>query len=280
MLSKEEILENETRERDAFDDLASATQAENLVTSDWTFDRYRSASNQAPLFNSYPDLLFAEIGREFRETVQSSIARPLEGLSVLDLGAGDGAWSVILAEQGAELSSIEISPKQVELAKARMANHHLSWKALVGSAFRLNDEFEESSFDLVFGPAVLHHLTADLPAVFHGVHTVLRTGGIAVFTEPFMGVQWLRSLRLRLSGVFPLDAESPDERPLELEDIRPLLETFSDVRIVYRDLFEKAFRRFGAPRDVKQVAVSIDRKLLQFRMFERLATSVVLTARK
>ncbi len=279
-MSSERILDNERSEQEAFDAIADRVPDGHLVTSDYTFDRYRAATNQKPLFNSYPDLLFVEMGRRHAANGNHNESKPLAGLEVLDLGSGDGAWSVILAEQGANVSSIEISPKQVELAHVRMKNHDLRWNAKVGSAFRLEDEFEEETFDLVFGPAVLHHLTFDLPAVYDGVHSILKTGGVAVFTEPFMDMKWLRALRLRLTGVFPLNAESPDERPLTREDIQPLEDGFSQLDIVYQDLSEKVLRRFGVSPGVKQMAASFDRARLSIGPFKRLATAVVLTATK
>ena len=42
---------------------------------------------------------------------------------MLDLGAGDCVWSVILAEQGAGIVSVEISPKQFELAREVDTGH-------------------------------------------------------------------------------------------------------------------------------------------------------------
>ncbi len=42
--------------------------------------------------------------------------------------------------------------------------------------------FEDETFDIVFGGAILHHL--DIEAAMHHIHRVLKPGGMIVFLEP------------------------------------------------------------------------------------------------
>lgn len=280
MKTTERLEANEQREREAFDALAAAVSDAQLTTSDWTFERYRRATRGNPAHEVFPDLMFQRIGERLAPSRQRDEARPLAGLKVLDLGAGDGLWSVILAEQGADLVSVEISPGQVQLARRRMENHQLQWDARVGSAYRLLDDFEPGTFDLVFGPAVLHHLTENLHDVYRGVQVILRDGGLAVFQEPFNGLKTLRKLRLSLTRFVPLDAESPDERPLTREDIDPLSGLFSDVHLEYSDVFAKFVRRFGGAPALGASVARLDTRLLHFSLPRRLATSVFIVATK
>jgi hypothetical protein len=92
---------NEQTEADAFDRLAQLSDPSELLTSDWTFARYRNATLGNPVRRSYPDLEFSHIGRRFPPV---NTARPFAGLRIL--GAGGGIWSVTLAEQGASVVSV------------------------------------------------------------------------------------------------------------------------------------------------------------------------------
>jgi len=272
MLSK-----NEQHEAEAFNRIAEQCDRKTLRTSDFTFSRYRRATLDQPLFNRYPDLVFSHIGSHF--CVKDEI-KPLNGIRVLDLGAGDGIWSVILAEQGSNVTSLEIASKQVELARERMRIHGLIWDARVGSAFQLRNEFKPGSFDLIFGQAVLHHLTKDLERVYADSYYLLRDGGYAVFTEPFSGSAFLRSLRERLSWIIPLNAESPDERPLTLQDIESLKNYFSNVEVNHADIFSKFGRRVFRSKTVEVFLGDIDRRLLRYKSFVSLASMVFMSARK
>jgi 2-polyprenyl-3-methyl-5-hydroxy-6-metoxy-1,4-benzoquinol methylase len=166
---------NERAEAEAFDRVAGKVDRNTLRTSEGTFLRYRRATVGNPLYPKHPDLMFSLMGRLFNSERKPQ-DKPLQGIRVLDLGAGDGSWSVILADQGAEVVSAEISPKQVALARERMSLVNLSWDARVGSAFQLRNDFPQNSFDLVFGQGVLHHLTQDLPRVWADSSQLLREG--------------------------------------------------------------------------------------------------------
>jgi len=268
---------NEQIEAEAFDRLAELSDPSELLTSDWTFARYRNASLGNPVRRSYPDLVFSHIGRRFPP---SDSARPLAGLRILDLGAGDGIWSVILAEQGASVVSVEISSKAVSLARERMRLHHLSWEAHVWSAYRLQERLSEASFDLVLGQAVLHHLTKGLPVVFSGVSALLKPAGFAMFTEPYLDSVVLRSVRQRLTWLVPRHLESPDERPLRREDLRALYQLFADVHLDHFYFFERLTRRFLNRSGADALAARLDRVLFRPRCLHSYAGMIFIVARK
>lgn len=270
--------ENEQNEAAAFDRLAAVRDKTTLRTSAGTFSRYRSASAGQPMFQSYPDRMFLHIGRQFGRGKDPS--RPLAGVKVLDLGAGDGAWSVILAEQGADVASIEIAPGQVELARQRMRIHDLVWDARVGSAYSLRKQFPPGTFDLIFAQAILHHLTKDLERVYEGMHYLLREGGQATITEPYSGSPRLRRLRERLSWIVPLDRESPDERPLSDEDLSSLSNFFPKYTVDRFDLLAKFARRILRSRYIENALFRFDQLVLRWRMLSRLAGGVFIAVQK
>lgn len=60
-------------------------------------------------------------GRDrMRETMLSRLPDDLTGRRVLDAGCGTGAMTQILAERGAEVVAIDISPQLIDIAKKRM----------------------------------------------------------------------------------------------------------------------------------------------------------------
>jgi len=253
---------HEEAEARAFNRIADESDKSRLVTTEWTFSRYRNATLGRPLFDAYPDLAFSYIGSRFR---RDSPEKPLTGVEVLDLGAGDGAWSVILAEQGATVVSVEVSPKAVGLARERMRIHQLHSDAHVWSAYRLRGRFPDGSFDLVFGQAVLHHLTHGLKKVYSEVCQVLKPGGSAIFTEPYSGSKVLRHMRNKLTWLLSIDQESLGERPLFPEEVQQLGQYFSKVEVYPFDLFQKFARRAFKRPSFERIFARLDGFLLRNR---------------
>ena len=269
---------NEEREARVFDRLAERVDRAALKVSDWTLRRYRNAVLGRPVFDNYPDLVFQTVGQLVAPC--PDVAKPLASLHVLDLGAGDGEWSVIFADQGARVASVELSPNQVAVARERMTINNLRWDAQIESAYRLTARFPAASFDLVFGQGILHHLTTDLGAAFSGISHVLRPGGHAVFSEPFSASRRVRALRERLSWLLPLDAETPDERPLTTADLSRMLPHFSRVDVIRYDVLAKFGRRLLGSDDAVRRLARVDTLLLKCPPLATLATAVFINATK
>ena len=98
----------------------------------------------------------------------------------LEIGAGTGYFSLNLLATGAisSATATDISPGMLEALEASAGRLGLEVDTRAADAERL--PFEDSSFDLVFGHAVLHHIP-DLPAAFAEFHRVLRPGGAVAF---------------------------------------------------------------------------------------------------
>jgi SAM-dependent methyltransferase len=155
-----------------------------------------------------------------------------EHKSVLDYGCGQGLWSFYLAERGAgRVTSIDISEVAIEQAKSRL-------DFLVMNAEEMG--FDDDSFDLICGTAILHHL--DLAKAFSEIARSLRPDGRAVFLEP-LGHNPLINLYRR----FTSELRTEDEHPLRMEDLRLAEEYFARVDADYFHLFALAavpFRRW------------------------------------
>jgi ubiquinone/menaquinone biosynthesis C-methylase UbiE len=137
----------------------------------------------------------AKWGIDFGEIGQSQVLGKVRKLlaaevdagfaSALEVGAGTGYFSLNLMRSGAiaELTCTDISTGMVEALNANAERLGLDNVR----AIRADSEslpFADSSFDLVLGHAVLHHLP-DLDQAFAEFRRVLRPGGRIVFAgEP------------------------------------------------------------------------------------------------
>ena len=98
----------------------------------------------------------------------------------LEVGAGTGYFSLNLLRAGivGEAVATDISPGMLHKLEESAGELGLSVETAACDASEL--PFDEGSFDLVFGHAVLHHLT-DLDAAFGEFRRVLRPGGVVAF---------------------------------------------------------------------------------------------------
>jgi SAM-dependent methyltransferase len=129
---------------------------------------------------------FGEIGRaqvlgKLRKALDGGLRSFDRGL---ELGAGTGYFALNLLQAGVirQATCTDISPGMVATLQRNAQRLDLEAEARVADAEDL--PFDDASFDLVFGHAVLHHLP-DLDRAWREILRVLAPGGIAVFAgEP------------------------------------------------------------------------------------------------
>ena len=140
------------------------------------------------------------------------------GKTVLEYGCGDGLNTVVLANRGARVVALDISPDLLEITRRRLqANKCEGVDLLLGSGHTL--PMADESVDIVFGMAILHHL--DLELASREVFRVLKKGGKAIFEEPTRNSK----LANRLRALFPKRADvSPFERPLTTAEMERFAE--------------------------------------------------------
>jgi SAM-dependent methyltransferase len=133
------------------------------------FDRYAQLRARAESAN---DTLEAPVIAELIGAVQ--------GLDVLDLGCGDGAYGRELLAAGARsYLGIDGSANMVRAAQATLAGAHNGRAALGDLARGLRAP--PASFDLGVSRLALHYL-ADVGPVLRDIHAALRPGGRFVFS--------------------------------------------------------------------------------------------------
>ena len=98
----------------------------------------------------------------------------------LEIGAGTGYFSLNLLRAGVVRQAVatDISPGMLRRLERSAAELGLVVETAACEATEL--PFEDDSFDLVFGHAVLHHLP-DLDLAFREFRRVLRPGGVVAF---------------------------------------------------------------------------------------------------
>jgi len=102
----------------------------------------------------------------------------------LEIGSGTGYFSLNLLQAGVIRSATctDISPGMLATLRGNAERLGLSVETVATGAEQL--PFEDASFDLVLGHAILHHIP-DLSTAFAEFHRVLKPGGTVVFAgEP------------------------------------------------------------------------------------------------
>jgi SAM-dependent methyltransferase len=113
--------------------------------------------------------------------MQKALGQPLRPMGRgLEIGAGTGYFSLNLLKQGilTEVTCTDVSAGMLETLAGSAAGLGLEVETIVCDAEAL--PFENNSFDVVFGHAVLHHIP-DLPQAFREFRRVLKPGGLVAF---------------------------------------------------------------------------------------------------
>ena len=129
---------------------------------------------------------FGEIGRaQVTAKVRKALRRePTRWRRSLEIGSGTGYFSLNLLASGLieEATCSDISPGMLKTLSANAERMGLQVRTMPADAEQL--PFEDESFDLVLGHAVLHHIP-DLPRAFREFERVLTSGGTVMFAgEP------------------------------------------------------------------------------------------------
>lgn len=120
----------------------------------------------------------------------------LDGLRVLDVGAGDGAFAVEAARRGALVTGVDPDPAMLTAAAVRASAMGVDLQLGDGRAEQL--PFADGAFDLVFAMTVLCFV-ADADAAVREMARVLRPGGRLVLGElnrwsSWAALRWAKGL--------------------------------------------------------------------------------------
>lgn len=108
---------------------------------------------------------------------------PLEGERLLDVGCGNGAYTVAMAEAFAEVHGIEIESERLEEFRAYLAGSPLKGKVHAHEMSAEQLEFDDGTFDVVTAIEVIEHII-DLPCALREMRRVLKADGALLVTCP------------------------------------------------------------------------------------------------
>jgi ubiquinone/menaquinone biosynthesis C-methylase UbiE len=131
-----------------------------------------------------------EYARDRFEAIVGDVHEPLPYATALELGAGTGFFSLNLKQAGVldEVHVTDLSPGMVEAAKANAEALGFTVQGRVADAERI--PYDDNTFDVVVGHAVIHHIP-DVEAAFREMLRVLKPGGrFVVAGEPTTIGDW------------------------------------------------------------------------------------------
>jgi demethylmenaquinone methyltransferase / 2-methoxy-6-polyprenyl-1,4-benzoquinol methylase len=103
-----------------------------------------------------------------------SMAAPVRGLRALDLATGTGDIAFALANEGARVVGLDLTPRMIEIARNKRSSASPAAAFLVGDMLAL--PFPAASFDLVTTGYGLRNVP-DLTAAIDEIRRVLKPGG-------------------------------------------------------------------------------------------------------
>ncbi len=149
----------------------------------------------------YDDPLLDSVIRYYQSTEWQAVKDLLSGYSkgmALDIGAGRGISSFALTKDGWRVTALEPDPSSVVGAGAIRKIVRSGYEIDVVEEFAENLPFNDDSFDLVYGRAVMHH-AKDLAGFCHEVCRILKPEGFFLLTREHV-INKLEDLQLFLDA--------------------------------------------------------------------------------
>jgi ubiquinone/menaquinone biosynthesis C-methylase UbiE len=109
----------------------------------------------------------------------------VRGLKVVDLGCGDGLFTIELACKGALMSGVDMNEMALTRAQRRVHQLHLDNKVTLVSADVSVLPFPNNYFDKAICNCTLEHIPNDLETLME-INRVLKDEGLLVITVPFV----------------------------------------------------------------------------------------------
>ncbi|HEY6823538.1 MAG TPA: class I SAM-dependent methyltransferase [Steroidobacteraceae bacterium] len=163
---------------------------------------------------------------------------PLRGTRILEIGCGTGSGTVALAEQGAQVTALDVHAEALQVAEKRCEIHGVGGVRFVqANAERLTSMYRTGQFDLVLFFAVLEHMTlSERDMALRSAWTLLAEG------------QYL-GLGETPNRLWPYDTHTsrlpffnwlPDELAFRYSQFSPRL----SLRTRFREMTEESMLRF------------------------------------
>ena len=165
----------------------------------------------------------------------------LKGKKILDVGCGNGQYSVFFALLGAEAYGFDISPVGVQVARkmaeANGVSQHCHFSVQNASHMDFPDEF----FDIVLYYEVLHH-AIKYPNIKEETYRVVKNGGKVFCVEGLEG-----NIFFKIGRFFTMHGqETKGDVELTISDFQAFAEGCANYRLELMSLFFMSKRIFRA----------------------------------
>jgi len=194
---------------------------------------------------------------------------------ILDYGCGIGNSIKRVANfNPKKISGIDISEVSIQKAKNLILDLNIKAELFVDNCEKT--KFKDNSFNIVYGEGILHHLS--LPLCLKEINRILKSRGKFLFVEP-LGTNPIINLYRKLTP----NSRSVDEHPLIDLDFKLIENDFINVKLKYYGLLTLIFFPFyKSPQNsiIFNFFKNLDQFLFKFKIFQKLAWSVLITAEK
>ena len=183
--------------------LAKRARLENYF-NEVSSDAWDKLTSNEPV--SYVRQLVREGREKMQEAIMQKLPQDLQGARILDAGCGTGVLSRMLDERGAEVVSVDISDKLIEVAKNRSRSHR-------NIEYFAGDMKEKSfgNFDYIIAmDSLIHYSTED---VVSSIAEFSKRANNSVLFTVIPSTFALRT-KLRLGKYFPKSERSPEVVPI------------------------------------------------------------------
>ena len=181
-------------------------------------------------------------------------AVPVAGARVLDIGGGQGQFSLQLAKQGAHISLCDISAEMLTLAQDQFAADNLPLNCQLCSLQQADKVFP-GQFDVVMNHAVLEWLEDPFAALPFLADKVKPGGWLSLMFYNLHGHQWRQIMngrthaptsanqRLRAEGNAPQHPLDPDKIEAALQQLGFQVKSWRGIRCVHDHMHQKIRER-------------------------------------
>lgn len=161
----------------------------------------------------------------YRNELVKKVLNPSSSV-LLDYGCGDGSFLISMANNCKEGYGIDISESRID-----GANKEAKAKNLTNISFSvmdaMNTTFENETFDVVVGNAILHHL--DLEASITEIARIIKKdGGAAYFIEPLA-----TNPLINLYRALTPKKRTADEQPFRRKEIKLIKSILPNAELEY-----------------------------------------------
>lgn len=164
----------------------------------------------------------------------------LSGRTVLDLGCGRGAMSLLFASKGAQVTSVDLSQTAIQNLTQYCQEHGIrNVRPVQASAMEID---RLGPVDFVFGSMILHHIEP-LSEFVPVLRRTVSPGGRGFFFENNARNRLMIWFRQNMVGRYGIPKfGDPDEFPLTPDEVELLRRDF-DVRVEHPEIW--MFRLFS-----------------------------------